>query len=88
MVTLYSIMLLSLIAHLRQEYPKVLQPWFTNDGAMDGEGSQVTAYFMDLNRVGPMCGYYPGVQKLNVVCPLKSKVQLKEIFLEHDFPVT
>ena len=30
---------------------------------MDGEGSNVTACFMELNRVGPMFGYYPEVKK-------------------------
>ena len=62
-MALYGIMFLLLIMHLRQISSKVPQPWFVNDGAMDGEGSQVTVCFIELNQVGPMIGYYPEVNK-------------------------
>ena len=42
-MALYGIMLLPLRSHLRTKFPDVLQPWFADDGAMDGEGDQVAA---------------------------------------------
>jgi hypothetical protein len=87
-MALYGITLLPLIAHLRRMFPEVLQPWFADDGTMDGEGSQVAACFVELNRVGHMFGYYPEVAKSIAVCPLESEARLKAIFDEHNLPVT
>ena len=60
-MALYGIMLLPLIAHLKRMFPRVLQPRFTDDGAMDGECNEVTACFVELNQMGHQFGYYlPG----------------------------
>ena len=86
-MALYGIMLLPLIAHLKRMFPKVLQPWFADDGAMDGEGSEVAACFVELNRIGHQFGYYPEVSKSIAVCPLESEARLKAIFAENNLPV-
>ena len=51
-MALYGIMLLPLIANLKRMFPRVLQPWFADDGAMDREGSEVAACFVELNQMG------------------------------------
>ena len=86
-MTLYEIMLLPLITHLNRMLSEVLQPWFTDNGAMDGEGSQVAACFVELNWIGHMFGYYSEVSNLIAVSPLKSKVRLKAIVGENGLPV-
>ena len=57
-VALYGVALLPLIEHLRQEYPRVLQPWYANDDAMRGTGRDVAACFHEMCRVGPQYGYF------------------------------
>ena len=57
-------------------FPRVLQPWFADDGAMDGEGSKVAACFVELNRIGHQFRYYPEVSKSIAVCPLESEARL------------
>ena len=53
-VTLYGITLLSLIKHLRVAYPNVLQPWYTDNGAMHECCPCAAPCFKELCRTGPM----------------------------------
>jgi hypothetical protein len=87
-MVIYGIMLLPLITHLKMKFPEVIQPWFADDGAMDGEGDQVAACFVELNKAGPMFGYYPEIKKSITVCPLESEAWLQAIFSAHDLTVT
>ena len=57
-MALYGIALLPLIEHLRSRHPRVLQPWYADDGAMRGTGRDVAACFQELCRVGPQYGYF------------------------------
>ena len=68
-------------------FPDVLQPWFADDDSMDGEGRQIVACFVELNRMGHMFGYYPEASKSIAGCPLESKARLEEIFAENALPV-
>ena len=62
-MALYGIALLPLTELLRKEFPKVLQPWYADDAAMQGVPSRVVKCFKLLTEVGPMFGYLPEPEK-------------------------
>ena len=86
-MALYSIALLPLIEHLRREHPRVLQPWYSDDGAIRGTGCDVVACFHELCHVGPQYGYFPGQEKSWAVCAQEDQPELRRIFAVDKLPV-
>ena len=72
--------MLPLALLLREEYPDVLQPWYSDDAAMQGVPSRVAKCFKLLTEVGPMFGYLPKPEKSFSICPLASEVGVLTAF--------
>ena len=63
------IALLPLSKHLRLKFPRVLQPWCTDNSAMRGTGRDVATCFQELCRVNPQYGYFPEPKNLGRCVP-------------------
>ena len=79
-MALHGITLLPLIKCLQKEYPEVLQPWYADDGAMQGAPIPVAECFKLLEKVGPMFSYYLGVEKSWGICTLADEAESKAVF--------
>ena len=86
-MALYGVALLPLIEQLRREHPRVIQPWYTDDGAIPGTGRDVAACFHELFRVGPQYSYFPEPAKSWAVCARDNQPELKRIFADIKLPV-
>ena len=86
-MALYGIALLPLAEILRKEFPKVMQPWYADDAAMNGSASDVAPCFEKLIKVGPMFGYHPEPEKSWCVSPLASEAPAKAAFAAADLKV-
>ncbi|KAL7479438.1 hypothetical protein ACHAW6_005203 [Cyclotella cf. meneghiniana] len=65
----YGIGLMPLAEHLRRLDPSILQPWYTDDFAMEGPSSCVATLFTALCQKGPSIGYFPAPSKSWAICP-------------------
>lgn len=60
---LYGIGLLPLAEELRREFPAVVQPWYADDAAAQGNAAQLAAWLRRLQAEGPKRGYFPEAAK-------------------------
>ena len=79
-MAIYGVGLLPLGEHLRAKHPLVFQPWFADDLAAMGTPEDVAACLVELQRVGPMFGYYPEPEKSWGICPLADEAAAKAAF--------
>ena len=71
-MALYGITLLSLAKLLREQFPDVLQAWYTDNATMQGTPAWVVACFKLLIKLGPM-GTYPSQRSCLPSAPLRRK---------------
>jgi hypothetical protein len=62
-MVIYGLAMPPLSHDLRERYPKVLQPWYADDTAMEGPASAVAEAFKHLAQAGPARGYFPAPEK-------------------------
>ena len=48
---------------LKEEFPNIDSPWYTNDGATVGTSETITLFFKHLCKIGPNYGYFPKKSK-------------------------
>jgi hypothetical protein len=62
-MVLYGLAPTPLLLDLRERHPRVLQPWYVDDAAMEGRASNVAAAMSSLIQAGPARGYFPSPEK-------------------------
>jgi hypothetical protein len=62
-MVIYGLALSTLSLDLSVIHPRVLQPWYADDAAMEGRASNVAAAMASLVRAGPARGYFPSPEK-------------------------
>ena len=70
---------------LRTEVPELLQPWYADDAAMNGDAKDVARAFSLLQRWGPGVGYFPEPEKSVVICPANRRPQIQEALRQFNF---
>jgi hypothetical protein len=55
----YGICILPLIRVLKQEFPEVEQPWYTDDAGAGGKFDAIRHLFLRLQDIAPSFGYFP-----------------------------
>ena len=86
MVT-YSIGVLQLIKLLKQEYPDVTQPWYSDDDGALGMFNNIGLYFNQLKQFGLGRGYYPKPLKIVLLVYPDNTASNKQFGLNHGFKV-
>ncbi|KAL7477155.1 hypothetical protein ACHAW6_002997 [Cyclotella cf. meneghiniana] len=73
---------------LRHLDPSILQPWYTQDFALQGPASRIAVLFQTLCHHGPSVGYFPEHEKCWVICPPSSKLHACRVFNNASLPMS
>ena len=60
---IYGLGLLPLSESLLRSHPDVLQPWYADDAAAQGDAQELAQWMAKLMDEGPARGYFPEAQK-------------------------
>ena len=62
-MTMYAFAVTPIIRHLRSFCQTVQQVWYADDAAGAGSCDKLKKWWDELNRIGPLYGYYPYASK-------------------------
>ena len=78
---MYAIAVTPIIRHLRSFYQTVQQVWYADDAAGAGSCDNLKMWWDELNRIGPLYGYYPNASKTCLIVKPHHGHAASEIFL-------
>ena len=69
------------------KWEEITQIWYANDTGAGGPFDKIKEYFRQLQKEGPLWGYYPQPRKSMIIVTEDNKEEVKESFREEGFEI-